>query len=90
MPHPSVSLKELAHPSGPPTPPCAPPTPSLTLTMASLVCAMSEMTPSVMMSSTEYWEPSCTAAAFLGGQVKVRSLQGLGALAWLPSKDPEL
>lgn len=27
---------------------------------------MSEMTPSVMMSSTEYWEPSCTAAAFLG------------------------
>lgn len=38
----------------------------LTLTMASLVCAMSEMTPSVMMSSTEYWEPSCTAAAFLG------------------------
>lgn len=39
--------------------------PSLTLTMASLVCAMSEMTPSVMMSSTEYWEPSCTAAAFL-------------------------
>lgn len=42
------------------------PAPQLTLTIASLVCAMSEMTPSVMMSSTEYWEPSCTSAAFLG------------------------
>lgn len=37
----------------------------LTLTMASLVWAMSEMTPSVMMRSTKYWEPSCTAAAYL-------------------------
>lgn len=26
---------------------------------------MSEMTPSVMMRSTKYWEPSCTAAAYL-------------------------
>lgn len=49
--------------------------PQLTLTIASLVCAMSEMTPSVMMSSTEYWEPSCTAAAVLGGGG--RSLSGL-------------
>lgn len=38
---------------------------ALTLTMASLVCAMSEMTPSVMMRSTKYWEPSGTAAAEL-------------------------
>lgn len=38
------------------------------MTMASLVCAMSEMTPSVMMSSTKYWEPSSTAAAELGAQ----------------------
>ena len=37
----------------------------LTLTMASLVWAMSEMTPSVMMRSTKYWEPSWTAAAYL-------------------------
>lgn len=44
----------------------APPPILLTLTIASLVCAMSEMTPSVMMRSTEYWEPSCTSAAFLG------------------------
>lgn len=38
--------------------PPPPLTPRLTLTIASLVWAMSEMTPSVMMSSTEYWEPS--------------------------------
>lgn len=43
-----------------------PPPPGLTLTMASLVCAMSEMTPSVMISSTKYWDPSSTAAAELG------------------------
>lgn len=36
---------------------------ALTLTMASLVWAMSDMTPSVMMSRTKYWEPSCTVAA---------------------------
>lgn len=40
----------------------------LTFTMASLVWAMSEMTPSVMMRSTKYWEPSCTAAAYLQAQ----------------------
>lgn len=27
---------------------------------------MSEMTPSVMISSTKYWDPSSTAAAELG------------------------
>jgi len=37
----------------------------LTLTMDSLVWAMSEMTPSVMMRSTKYWEPSFTNAAYL-------------------------
>lgn len=37
----------------------------LTFTMASLVWAMSEMTPSVIMSRTKYWEPSSTAAAYL-------------------------
>lgn len=37
----------------------------LTLTMDSLVWAMSEMTPSVMMRSTKYWEPSFTEAAYL-------------------------
>lgn len=41
---------------------------ALTLTMASLVCAMSEMTPSVMMSSTKYCDPSGTAAAELQDQ----------------------
>lgn len=63
MPHrsPKGGLKEV-YPRFPT--PC--PHPRSTLTIASLVCAMSEMTPSVMMSSTEYWEPSCTAAAFLG------------------------
>lgn len=39
----------------------------LTLTMASLVWAMSEMTPSVMMRRTKYWDPSSTVAAELGG-----------------------
>lgn len=33
--------------------------------MDSLVWAMSEMTPSVMMRSTKYWEPSFTEAAYL-------------------------
>ncbi|TNN55159.1 hypothetical protein EYF80_034604 [Liparis tanakae] len=33
--------------------------------MDSLVWAMSEMTPSVMMRSTKYWEPSFTDAAYL-------------------------
>lgn len=37
----------------------------LTLTTASLVWAMSEMTPSVIISSTKYWEPSVTSAAHL-------------------------
>lgn len=37
----------------------------LTLTMDSLVWAMSEMTPSVMMRSTKYWDPSFTEAAYL-------------------------
>lgn len=46
-------------------PPTQPRGAALTLTMASLVCAMSEMTPSVMMRSTKYWEPSGTAAAEL-------------------------
>lgn len=44
--------------------------PFLTLTMASLVCAMSDMTPSVMMRRIKYWEPSCTAAAYLFTQTE--------------------
>lgn len=55
----------------------------LTLTMASLVCAMSEMTPSVMMRSTEYWEPSCTSAAFLVGG------QGLFGRLWACHHPPQ-
>ena len=56
------------HPAEPPLAgPVPPPAAGLTLTMASLVCAMSEMTPSVMMSSTKYWDPSSTVAAELGG-----------------------
>lgn len=38
---------------------------ALTLTIDSFVWAMSEMTPSVMMRSTKYWEPSFTEAAYL-------------------------
>ncbi len=38
----------------------------LTVTTASLVCTMSEITPSVMISSTKYWEPSVTSDAHLG------------------------
>lgn len=38
---------------------------TLTLTIDSLVWAMSEMTPSVMMRSTKYCEPSFTEAAYL-------------------------
>lgn len=37
------------------------------MTIASLVWAMSEMTPSVMMRRTKYWDPSSTVAAELGG-----------------------
>lgn len=39
--------------------------PLLTLTMASFVWAMSDITPSVMISNTKYWEPSWTAVAYL-------------------------
>lgn len=41
---------------------------TLTLTIDSLAWAMSEMTPSVMMRSTKYWEPSFTEAAYLQTQ----------------------
>lgn len=41
---------------------------ALTVTMASLVCSMSEMTPSVMMRRTWYCEPSVTWAAVLWGK----------------------
>lgn len=37
----------------------------LTVTTASRVCTMSEMTPSVMISNTKYCEPSVTSAAHL-------------------------
>lgn len=37
-----------------------------TLTMDSLVCAMSVITPSEMMSRMKYCEPSITADAYLG------------------------
>lgn len=69
------------------TPPLPRPQTLLTLTMASLVCAMSEMTPSVMMSSTEYWEPSCTAAAFLGG-TGAEGPSGRALAMFSPDKDP--
>jgi len=42
----------------------------LTFTMASLVCDISDITPSVMMRSTKYCEPSWTAAAYLQRQEK--------------------
>lgn len=38
--------------------------------MASLVCDISDITPSVMMRSTKYCEPSWTAAAYLQRQEK--------------------
>lgn len=39
--------------------------PLLTLTMDSLVWAISEITPSVTIRSTKYWEPSFTEEAYL-------------------------
>lgn len=38
----------------------------LTLTTASLVWTMSEITPSVIINRTKYWEPSVISAAQLG------------------------
>lgn len=46
---------------------------SLTLTIDSLVWAMSEMTPSVMMRRTKYWDPSFTEAAYLHTQKHIYS-----------------
>lgn len=40
----------------------------LTFTMDSFVWAISEITPSVIMRSTKYWEPSLTEAAYLRGE----------------------
>lgn len=37
----------------------------LTCTMDSFVWAISEITPSVIMRRTKYWEPSFTEAAYL-------------------------
>lgn len=37
----------------------------LTLTMDSFVWAISDITPSVTMRRTKYWEPSFTEAAYL-------------------------
>lgn len=86
MPHRSPQRRQGGVPPDFPTP-C--PHPPLTLTIASLVCAMSEMTPSVMMSSTEYWEPSCTAAAFLGQGRGQRSVCWDAGHADPLHKDPE-
>lgn len=47
--------------------------PPLTLTMDSLVWAISEITPSVTIRSTKYWEPSFTEEAYLKGNKKVRN-----------------
>lgn len=55
---------------------------SLTLTIDSLVWAMSEMTPSVMMRSTKYWEPSFTEAAYLHTKTPQTILVVRG-LTWL-------
>lgn len=44
----------------------------LTLTMDSFVWAISEITPSVTIRSTKYWEPSFTEEAYLKGKKKVK------------------
>lgn len=49
--------------------------PPLTLTMDSLVWAISEITPSVTIRSTKYWEPSFTEEAYLKGNEKVRKVK---------------
>lgn len=51
---------------------------ALTVTMASLVCSMSEMTPSVMMRRTWYCEPSVTWAAVLWGDKELDPSSTMG------------
>lgn len=66
----SESAAQLKAPAAKPRQPCGghqrtAAASALTLTMASFVWAMSDMTPSVIMSKTKYWEPSWTAAPYL-------------------------